>query len=120
MKLPLYHFSLFPSKPLDTIETEKLLEEKTNLSISNRHIATEPLLETKEEKPITFLQELKDMLPHKLLMINMFSWAGLHLFAQNFKSYGVLYNPDDEYLSLVGAVCGILNGLSRVVKKIKI
>ena len=86
----IYLFLYFDEDPLipNPGEAEKLLEETTNLSISNKPIntAVQPV-QDKDEPPFNMIEELKHMLPHKLLIVNMFAFSGMHLFAQNFHSY---------------------------------
>ncbi len=69
-----------------------------------------------EENSKTIKEELKSALPHKIMLMNLFSCAGILFMSSNFKNYGILKIRDDEFLTMVGSAAGLSNGLSRLVK----
>ena len=73
--------------------------------------------ELPEEKSKTMREELKNALPHKIMLMNLFAYAGVYFLSANFKNYGILYIHDDEFLTIVGSAAGISNGVSRLVYK---
>ena len=69
-------------------------------------------------RDVTFFPAMKRLFPHMLFLMNTFSWISCFILANNYKNYGILRLNDDKFLTFVGSLAGIFNGLSRIVKRI--
>jgi len=114
--LALYFFFLGFLGSLLFFDPPKKKSEEVHQSINTEEVnqsMNEPFGQKKEEN--TLKKILKSMKIYHIFLMNLFSSGLGLLIASNFKNYGLLKINDDVFLTIVGSVGAVFNGVGRMI-----
>ena len=93
--------------------TEQVQKRDTSISLRESVITSVPLISQRVAKSLTVKQIIQQQRFLQLFFMSMFSATGVMFVANNYKTFGQQKIKDDLFLTIVGSIGMIGNGLSR-------